>query len=69
MFPNARLLVRQLGQGPPFDAPVEIRLFGPDLERLRELGDEIRGMLAETPDVIHTRAELSRNRSQAYAQR
>ncbi len=57
--PNARLLVRQLGQGPPFDAPVEIRLFGPDLERLRELGDEIRARLAETPDVIHTRAELS----------
>ena len=58
-FPEARLLVRQLEQGPPFDAPVEVRLFGPDLHRLRELGDQIRHILAQTPDVIHTRAELS----------
>src|SRR5690606_31289285 len=27
-FPQCRLLVRQLEQGPPFDAPVEVRLFG-----------------------------------------
>lgn len=58
-FPGARLLVRQLEQGPPFDAPVEMRLYGPDLERLRILGDEVRGILADVPDVIHTRAELS----------
>jgi multidrug efflux pump subunit AcrB len=58
-FPGARLLVRQLEQGPPFDAPVEVRLYGPDLQRLRELGDELRVLLAQTPDVIHTRAELS----------
>ena len=58
-MPTARTLVRQLEQGPPFDAPVEVRLYGPDLEQLRELGDEVRSILAETPDVIHTRAELS----------
>ena len=58
-FPGARLLVRQLEQGPPFGAPIEVRLFGPDLQRLRELGDELRGVLAQTPDVIHTRSELS----------
>lgn len=58
-IPNARVLVRQLEQGPPFDAPIEVRLFGPDLERLRELGDEVRAVLAQTPDVIHSRAELS----------
>lgn len=57
--PKARTLVRQLEQGPPFDAPVEVRVFGPDLERLRELGDVVRAVLARTPDVIHTRAELS----------
>lgn len=58
-FPSVRALVRQLEQGPPFDAPVEVRVYGPDLERLRELGDELRGVLARTPQVIHTRAELS----------
>ena len=58
-IPEARLLVRQLEQGPPFDAPVEIRLYGPDLERLRMLGNEVRGVLAEVDDVIHTTASLT----------
>jgi multidrug efflux pump subunit AcrB len=58
-LPHARVLVRQLEQGPPFEAPIEVRLFGPDLDRLRELGNEVRGILAGTPDVIHTRANLN----------
>jgi len=41
-FADARLLVRQLEQGPPFEAPVEVRVEGPDLERLREFGEEVR---------------------------
>lgn len=58
-FPMSQPLVRQLEQGPPFNAPVELRLFGPDLDTLRELGDQVRGILAEQPNVIHTSAELS----------
>ncbi|MEM7785766.1 MAG: efflux RND transporter permease subunit, partial [Planctomycetota bacterium] len=57
-FAHARVLVRQLEQGPPFDAPVEVRLFGPDLKTLRELGGEIRSLLVKTPGVIHTRSEM-----------
>ena len=57
-FSHARVLVRQLEQGPPFDAPVEVRLFGPDLDRLQQLGAEVRSILVQTPGVIHTRSEL-----------
>lgn len=58
-FPNARVLVRQLEQGPPFDAPVEIRIFGPDLNRLREIGNDVRSRLAKLPNVVHTRSDLA----------
>ncbi len=58
-FPEARLLVRQLEQGPPFDAPIEVRLFGPDIYRLRELGEQVRSVLVQTKDVIHTRSEMA----------
>jgi len=58
-FPEAQILVRQLEQGPPFEAPIEMRLYGPDLERLRELGNQVRATLAQVPDVVHTRADLS----------
>ena len=57
-FSHARILVRQLEQGPPFDAPVEVRIYGPDLERLQQIGSQVRRVLVDTPGVIHTRAEL-----------
>lgn len=56
--PEARALVRQLEQGPPFDAPVELRIFGPDLELLREKGEELRLLLSQVPDVLHTSSLL-----------
>ena len=58
-FPEAQILVRKLEQGPPFNAPVEFRIYGPNLDKLREIGDEIRRILITTDNVIHTRATLS----------
>ena len=58
-FPGARVLVRQLEQGPPFEAPIEVQVFGPDLEQLRLISDEINGVLAAIPQVTHVRAEMS----------
>ena len=46
-------------QGPPFEAPIELRLYGPDLTVLRELGDQLRRELAATPSVVHTTASLA----------
>ena len=57
-FSHSRVLVRQLEQGPPFDAPVEVRLFGPDLDRLQEIGEELRRVLVDTKGVLHTRCEM-----------
>jgi len=65
-LPDAQLIARQLEQGPPFDAPVELRLFGPDLDVLRTVGEELRGELAALPDVVHTRATLSDGRPKLW---
>lgn len=58
-FYGPRILVRQLEQGPPFDAPVEVKLFGPDLAVLQELGNEIRLVMSQTGEVVHTRSDLN----------
>lgn len=58
-FPQAQVLVRQLEQGPPFPAPIELRLYGSETSQLRSLGNQLRGQLANIPDVIHTRASLT----------
>ncbi|MEL7026394.1 MAG: efflux RND transporter permease subunit [Pseudomonadota bacterium] len=56
-YPEARILVRGLVQGPPVDAPVEFRLVGPDLETLRRSGDEIRDILLSLDRVASVRAD------------
>lgn len=57
-FPSVTCIVRQLEQGPPFSAPIEVQLFGPDDEQLRGLGEEVRLLLVQTPNVTHTRSEF-----------
>ncbi|WP_306141286.1 efflux RND transporter permease subunit [Roseibium sp. MMSF_3412] len=57
-FPGARILVRDLVQGPPVDAPVELRLVGPSLEVLREQGDLLRGLAARVEEVTVVRTTL-----------
>ena len=57
-FPEAQILVRKLEQGPPFNAPLEVRLYGPNLDSLREIGEDIRLIMANTPNVSHTRETL-----------
>lgn len=58
MIPEAQILVRKLEQGPPFNAPVELRIYGKNLDRLKTIGDDIRAIMAETQDIIHSRATL-----------
>ncbi|MEO1105630.1 MAG: efflux RND transporter permease subunit, partial [Pseudomonadota bacterium] len=56
--PEAQILVRGLVQGPPVDAPVELRFVGPNLATLRTLGAEARRILTEVDAVTVARATL-----------
>lgn len=58
-FPEARVLVRQLEQGPPFDAPIELRLYGSNIDQLADLGNKARATLSAVTDVVHTDADLT----------
>ncbi|MEO1639261.1 MAG: efflux RND transporter permease subunit [Pseudomonadota bacterium] len=58
-YPQARIIVRDLVQGPPVAAPVEVRLVGPDLEVLRSLGDEARAIMADLDTVTQVRAGVN----------
>ncbi len=53
--PEAQIVVKRLGQGPPVDAPVEVRVSGPSIDELRRIGEDFRGVLQELPHVLQTR--------------
>jgi len=57
-LPGVMSLAKQIEQGPPFEAPVELHVFGPDVDELRRISDEMRATLAALPHVTHTRATV-----------
>lgn len=58
-FANARIVVRQLEQGPPFDAPIEVQILGSNLDVLRQLSTDVRQVLSSLPEVTHARAAIA----------
>ncbi len=60
-FSAARIVVRKLEQGPPVDQPVEVRIYGPDLVVLEQLGQELRLMLSTLANITDTTASLGQS--------
>ncbi|NER23623.1 MAG: efflux RND transporter permease subunit [Symploca sp. SIO1C2] len=58
-FPNVRAIVRQLEQGPPFDAPIEVRITGENVAQLQTIGEAVRSQLVQLDTITHTRASLN----------
>jgi multidrug efflux pump subunit AcrB len=58
-FAEARFVIRGLTQGPPINAPLELRLVGQDIDTLREAGDELRGYLARVSSVATVRTGIA----------
>ncbi len=56
--PEAQILVRKLEQGPPFSAPIELRVYGRNIDTLKTIGKDIRLILSQVPHVTHTRESL-----------
>lgn len=52
-YPGAKIEVKNFEQGPPVIAPVEVRLFGDNLDTLRALAGQVETMLKETPGTFY----------------
>lgn len=60
-FPSAQTLVRRYEQGPPVAAPLELRLYGPELSVLADLGERIAGFMHKLPEVTHVHTLVNRD--------
>ncbi|MBT0586117.1 efflux RND transporter permease subunit [Alteromonas oceanisediminis] len=58
-FPQAQIVVRAFGQGPPIAAPIEVDIFGPDLETLNELGMQVRLAMTKVPGITQSIASIT----------
>lgn len=57
-YPEARIIVRGIDQGPPVMAPLEVEIYGDNLDVLRNLGEQFRLRLEQLPEVTHTNTSL-----------
>ena len=48
-YAAARISLKQFQQGPPVDAPVAIRIVGPEIDGLRRIADQVEQVIKATP--------------------
>jgi multidrug efflux pump subunit AcrB len=63
-FPEAKIVVRKFGQGPPIASPIEVDVFGPDLEVLDSLGQQIRLAMTKIEGLTQSTASVTMNEAQ-----
>lgn len=52
-YPGAKIEVKNFEQGPPITAPVEVRLFGSNLDTLRALSEKVENMIKTTEGTLY----------------
>ncbi|WP_282456165.1 efflux RND transporter permease subunit [Chitinophaga sedimenti] len=58
-YPGAKVEVKNFEQGPPITAPVEVRVFGDNLDSLRLLAGRVEKMLQQTDGTIYINNPVS----------
>ena len=58
-YPGAKVEVKNFEQGPPVIAPIEVRLFGDNLDTLRALSLKVEQMLHKTPGTMYINNPVS----------
>ena len=58
-FLNGKVEVKDFEQGPRTEAPIAIRVFGEDLDKLSRLAAEIEAKISETPGTIYVNNPLA----------
>ena len=58
-FPEAKIVARAFGQGPPISAPIGVEIYGPDLAVLNELGEKVRLVMSQVTGVTQSIATVT----------
>ena len=62
-YPGARITFRELKNGPPFEAPIEIKLIGQDLKVLKQLAQDVEQIIIDTDGTWNVDNPLSTNKT------
>ncbi len=58
-YPDAKITFSELKNGPPFAAPIEIKIIGDDLSTLKDLAFKVESIIAETEGTLNVENPLA----------
>lgn len=61
-LPAARVTVQEFMQGPPYVAPIAVRVTGDDLEALRTVAIDIENLVKQTPGTVNVDNPVARHK-------
>jgi multidrug efflux pump subunit AcrB len=65
-FPGARINVKEFEQGTPVEAPLVIKITGPNLDILKEVSEDFETFLRDEPGLVNIDNQLSRASTDFY---
>ncbi|MEM9821581.1 MAG: efflux RND transporter permease subunit, partial [Bacteroidota bacterium] len=65
-YPNARIDVREFVQGPPSEAPIAIKIYGDDLNKLKDYAEQIERIAEVDPTTFNIDNPLSTESTDLY---
>jgi len=65
-FPGARIDVKEFEQGSPVEAPLVVKIIGPNLDMLKKLSDNFERFLREEPGLVNIDNQLSKASTDFY---
>lgn len=63
MYPGAQIELKEFENGPPIEAPISMRIEGPDLDTLRSLAAQVEGIMAGTAGTQYVRNPIRLRRT------
>jgi len=64
VFPGVKVQIKEFMQGPPVEAPLEIRIFGDDQSQLKNIANHIETVFNSTPGTQSVNNPLSESKSE-----
>jgi len=65
-IPGVRIELKEFEQGPPVEAPIAIRVFGENLEKLRNIARDIEGLIINTEGTVNVFNPLSTSKTDLW---
>ena len=65
-IPGAEVRVKEFEQGPPFEAPIAIRVIGESMEKLTAIAADVEGIIASVPNTINVENPLGTSKTDLH---